>query len=77
MRSIKSSESSGKVEIWKVNSSNMSMKKTDMGNVKVAYSSMESFPLPLGRLNSSQGARAQEIHRLPRLPRACGFGCLS
>lgn len=53
MRSIKSLELFGKVEIWKVNSFNMSMKKIDMGNVKVVYSLMEFFFFFLGRFNLS------------------------
>lgn len=51
MKSAVSSGLSGKVEIQKDKSSNTSIKKTDMGNLKEVLSSVETFPLPLGRLS--------------------------
>lgn len=53
-------------------------KKTDCdkGNLEVTLSSMETFPLPLDRLNWSHGATAQKTHRLSKPPRASGFSAL-
>lgn len=50
-------------------------KKTDCdtGNLEVTLSSMETFPLPLDRLNWSHGATAQKTPRLPKPPWASGF----